>query len=163
MMSECTLHLILLIAETTEIWSIKVTFPALRWHATDWVKFWYSTRFHDIFNAISRKHAVFRKTCATAQKNVKKVIFARDNASAGITVIVCLSVCLSVCLTPVLYQNGCTDRLDSFCTQVSLDLCYVEGKLGYPLKIRVLPSGTLSQTLEFENFVTAHRRSVIMI
>jgi len=33
-------------------------------------------------------------------------------------------------------------------------LCFKEIKV--PPKIRVLPSGTLSQTLDFENFATAH-------
>jgi len=66
----------------------------------------------------------------------------------------------SVCHIRALYQNGCTDRAD-FCMQVSLDLCYsVLKEIREFRKIRVVPSGTLSQSLDFKNFARVCNRSV---
>jgi len=48
-----------------------------------------------------------------------RFLAARRHASA---VICCrrVSVCVSVCYMPVLYRNGCADKLIFFCAQVSL-------------------------------------------
>jgi len=73
-----------------------------------------------------------------------------------LAVVVGLSVCLSVCVchTPVLYRNGCMDRADFFaCRFPSIYMlrCILR-KNRVPSKIRVLPSGTLSQTPDLEKF-----------
>jgi len=61
-----------------------------------------------------------------------------------------LSSC--VCHKPVLYRNDWTNRA-GFGVGASLDLSNIH----VPLKIRVLPSGTISQTLDLENFATTRR------
>jgi len=60
-------------------------------------------------------------------------------------------LCLSVwvCNMLVLYQNGCTCIELIFGTQAALNLCFKEIRVSP--KIRVRPSGTLSQTIDFEN------------
>jgi len=62
---------------------------------------------------------------------------------------VCLYVCtcLSVCYTPVLYQNGGTDRTVFVATYATV--CFK--KIRVSLKIRVFPFETLFQTLDLEN------------
>ena len=71
-------------------------------------------------------------------------------------VVVCPSVCLSVRQKPVLYRNDYADKAgfwqDSFVWPV---ICYKEIRV--PPKMRVLPFGTLPQTLDLENFATASR------
>jgi len=68
-----------------------------------------------------------------------------------------LCLCLSVCHKLVFYQNGYTNRAGfwhgSFLPTLSCK------EIQVPSKIKVLPSGTLLQTLDLENFATAYRSS----
>jgi len=96
------------------------------------------------------------------------IIFtARRYASAVYAVIVCLSVCPSACLSVLLSVSVaslyCIEtigrierdflawRLPSTCPT----LCCMEIRVSP--KIKILPSGTLSETLGLENFATASR------
>jgi len=87
-------------------------------------------------------------------------------ASAGIScnrVSVCVFVCVCVCLcyTLVLYWNGCTYRADiGHVDFPRFILHYVLRKLQYLQKMMVLPSWTLSQTLNLENLAMAHSPSL---
>jgi len=79
----------------------------------------------------------------------------RRYASAGISRRR-VSICLSIPHTPVLYRNGCMDRADFLHTgfpqsMLYFTLCFREIRV--PPKIRVLLSGTLSQTLNFRRRV----------
>jgi len=88
---------------------------------------------------------------------------ARRYASAGtsydpVSLCVCLSVCLSVtspCSVETDKRIGwfLARELPSTCPTV----CFKE--IQVPSKIRVLPSVTLLQTLDLENFATAYRSS----
>jgi len=70
---------------------------------------------------------------------------------------VCLCVCLCVC---ALYQNGCMDRADFFARRFPLTYTTMYfNEIMAPPKIRVVPSRTLSQSLDLENFTTARRWS----
>ena len=76
---------------------------------------------------------------------------------ARVAMAVCLSVCLSqVCvLSKRLNEPGCfwVWNLPS----IYRTLCYKE--IQVPSKIKVLPPGTLVQTLNLETFATAYRSS----
>ena len=93
---------------------------------------------------------------------LKDLIFtARRYAGAVHAVVVCPSVCLSVC--PFVRQTVVVSkRLDKSSWFLARrlpstipTLCYKE--IGVSPKIKVLPSGTLSQTPDVENFATASR------
>ena len=67
------------------------------------------------------------------------------------------SVCACVCQMPVFYRNSCVDQ-GGFYIQASLDLSYIVIKENTPRvspKIRTLPSGTLSQTVELATACTS--------
>ena len=68
-----------------------------------------------------------------------------------------MCLCLSVCHKSVFYRNGWTNRavLAWELPSTYPTVCYKE--LQAPSKMRVLSSGTLLQTLDFENFGTAYR------
>ena len=64
------------------------------------------------------------------------------------------SVCACVRHTPVLYRNGCTDRANFFAYRFLskyATLCFREIRVSP--KVRLLPSGTLSQTLDLETIL----------
>jgi len=71
---------------------------------------------------------------------------------------------MSICHKPVLYQNNWTNRIElvlAWClssTNPTLTLCYKE--IWVSPKIRVLPSGTLSQTLDLKKF--RHGKSIAL-
>jgi len=73
----------------------------------------------------------------------------------AVALCLCLSVVvwLSVCHKSVFYRNGWTNRV-GFCHGSFLPpiLHCVNRKFGYLQKIKVLPSGTLSQTPDFRKF-----------
>jgi len=85
---------------------------------------------------------------------------ARRYASAG-TSHGPVSVCLSVCLSQVGVLSKRLNESSWFLARelhlTYPTLCYK--KIQVPSKIRVLPSGTLLQTLDLENFATAYRSS----
>ena len=70
-------------------------------------------------------------------------------------------VCPSVCHKPVKYQNDWTDRVDfwyrCFLSPTCI-LCYKEVRVSP--KLRLLPSGTLFQTLDFRKF--RHGKSTVL-
>ena len=69
-----------------------------------------------------------------------------------------MSICLSIHHTPVLYRNSCTDEADFFAYRFPSTyamMCFRE--ISVSPKITVLPSGTLSQTLDLENFAMKHQ------
>ena len=87
---------------------------------------------------------------------------ARRYASAVYAVVVCLSDCLSVLSHDVklLYRNDHTDRPTADFWHGSFFWHIVHcilRKFVYFQKLRVLPSGSLLQTLDLENFATASR------
>ena len=71
----------------------------------------------------------------------------------------CLSVCLSVSHKSEFDRNGRTNRT-GFGMGASFHLSYtVLKEIRVYSKIRVLPSGTLSQTPDLENFASVYRLS----
>jgi len=90
-------------------------------------------------------------------------LLARRYASAGIS---ChLSVCVSVCLSDTRwYCIETAARIELiFCIQVCCDLYRIFMEIWVSPKITVLPSETLPQTLDLENFATGHRPTVSAI
>ena len=88
------------------------------------------------------------------------IFTARRYASAVYAVVVCLSDCLSVRHMTLSYYIETTTRIGLrliFGTEASFDISYTVLKFVYFQKLRVLPSGTLLQTLDLENFATASR------
>ena len=90
---------------------------------------------------------------------------ARRYAIAVFAVIVCPSVCVTVCpsVRPSVTSRYCvetTGRIEPVLARripfTYLTLCFK--KILVSPKIRVLPSETLSQTLDLENFSTVSRR-----
>ena len=74
-----------------------------------------------------------------------------------LAVALCPSVCVCVCHRSVFYRNGWTNRAVFFCMRASFHLCCKE--IQVPSVIKVLPSGTLLQTLDLGKIATAYRSS----
>jgi len=73
--------------------------------------------------------------------------------------VLAMALCLSVCLSQVGVLSKRVNESSWFLARelhlTYPTLCYK--KIQVPSKIRVLPSGTLLQTLDLENFATAYR------
>jgi len=71
------------------------------------------------------------------------------------------AVLLSVCHTSEFVRNVCRERADFVGIRTSFNpiLHYVMGKFGYLQKVRILPSATLSRTLNSKNFSMASQSS----
>jgi len=79
---------------------------------------------------------------------------ARRYASAVLATARCPSVCLSVCLSQAGVVSKPLDESSWSLTRSLLSACpslYCNG-IHVPSKIRVVPSGTLAQTLDLEKF-----------
>jgi len=117
---------------------------------------------HNFIHILSWKDVRFLTTAPERQTH----FYQRDAMLARVLAVAlcpCLSVCLSVCVChkSVFCRNGWTNWAGfwhgSFFPPILHCMCYKE--IHVSSKIGALPSGTLFQTLDLDNFTTACRSS----